>query len=84
MADGPTAADGHARGDDSLEDGGSVGDDSRAASYPAFLAAGVPVDAIALALRALSGLVWDGGRIVADGNRVVDEWRCLHRVWMLV
>jgi hypothetical protein len=78
VADGPTAADESAAAD------AMAGGVAMAVLYRVCLAAGVPVDAIVLALRALSGRVWDGGRIVADGNRVADEWRCLHLVWMLV
>jgi hypothetical protein len=78
VADGPTAADESAAAD------AMAGGVAMAVLYRVSLAAGVPVDAIVLALRALSGRVWDAGRIVADGNRVADEWRCLHLVWMLV
>ena len=46
------------------------------------MAAGVPVDAIALALRASSGRAWDAGRIVADACRVADDRRCLRLVWV--
>ena len=78
MVDGPTAA------DESGAAGAMVGDAAMAVLYRAFLAVGVQVDAIALALRASSVRVWDAGRIVADARPVADVRRCLCLVWMLV
>jgi hypothetical protein len=78
VADGPTAA------DESAAAGAQAGDDATAVLYRVCLAAGGPVDAIALALRASSVQVWVAGRIVADVSRVADERCCLRLAWMPV